>query len=545
MDTKTSEKRKLQLDKPVFLAGALIVFIPVVLLMVMGTAGRDLMNEINKFLSRELGALYLIMGLVAVVFSLYVAFSKFGKIKLGGPDAKPEYKFFTWAAMMFSMGIAASIFWAASSEWVYYITNPPLGIEPFSEKALDLAPALSLFHWGPTIWAIYACSAIVVAYVYQIKGIPELKISSAVSLAYADSKAKNTLNRIVDVVIIVSLVLSASTSLGLGTPFVSAAVSVVFGTEDGIPMRLLIMFIVIIIYAMSSTAGMKRGMASISDLNLKIAICLAVFVLLVGPTKFIIQSTITSFGLLGSEFITWSTWMEPNTTTSTFHADWTVFFWAWAAAAGLVSGAYISRISKGYSLKTMILGTIGFGTLGNALIIMPFANFGIDLYKRGIFDAPALFADSSANLNLILMTMFKENLPLATLFLILLSISCIVFMSTTFDAFSFSLGAFSLKRIRPDEEPPKWLKLFWALMIGAIPLFVILANGDLKTIQATALISGTFSMVLLYLMIYGFIRAVKKREAVFALEQVKKQKEYTVRKFEEEHGTTEVSDYVD
>ncbi len=539
MEKEQNGKRKLILDKPVFIAGAVIVFIPIAILMFMGEAGADLMGNINGWLKSQLGIVYLLMGVVGVGFCVVIALSRYGKLRMGGPDARPEYKFFKWAAMMFSMGVAASVFWAGSSEWVYYISNPPLGIEPFSERALDLAPALTLFHWGPTLWAIYTSAAIVVGYVYHIRNIPSLKLSCAVSLAYEHKAAANTLNRVVDVFIIVGLVLSAACSLGLGTPYVAAAISVITGFPDGVALRLIVMFVVIGVYAISSAAGLKKGMAVISDANVKIAIAITVFLIIVGPTRLIIQSAMTSTGMIFSEFITWSTWMEPNTTTSTFHSDWTAFYWAWAAAAGLVSGAFIARISRGYTLRQMIWGCLGFCTAGNALIVLSFSNFGIDLYRTGKFDSVELLQDGAFS-SMAVMQGFMDNLPLAPVFLGVLSISCIIFMATTFDAFSFSLAAFTTKEILPDEEPAKWNKLFWAMMIGAIPLFVILANGDLSTIQSTAIISGTFSMFLLAVMMLGFIKTVRKTDHVFILRHLKSQSEADAKRFKEEFGVDDV-----
>ncbi len=527
-------KKKLELDKPVFIAGALLSLVPVFMFLLMGEKGNDVINSLNLFLTRETGFIFTIEGFVFLAFPLYVAFSKLGKLKLGAPDEKPEFGFFKWGAIMFSSGISSSIFWAASSEWIYYLQSPPLGIEPFSIEALRLAPGLSMFHWGPMIWGSYMTSAIVVAYLFQIKRQPVLKISEATSLVYKGKPYEKKVNSLVDILMIATLILSSATSLGLGTPYVSAAVSVVTGIPDSVALRLGVMGVVVVIFAISSAAGMKKGMAFIADLNLKIATGLIIFVLISGPTKMIIENFITSAGLMGSNFLTLSTFMEPFESASNFHSDWTAFFWAWTSSAAPVQGAYFARISKGRTLRSMIIGCFIYGSIACMTIIATISGLGINLYLNNSFDSPAKFAEGG-NLNLVVMEMFKNHLPLGTVFVSFLIISCIIFLATTFDAFSFSLGAFTTKQITPEQEPEKWNKLFWAAMIGAIPFVVILFNGNLKSIQSTAIPAGLMSMVFLFMMIYGFIKETNK-DKVYILRRLREQEEFEIASIEKETG---------
>ena len=528
------KRKKLELDKPVFIAGAVLSLIPVIIFLLTGERGNDIINALNIFLTRETGFIFTIEGIIFLAFPLTVAFSKIGNLKLGAPDEKPEFSFFKWGAIMFSSGISSSIFWAASSEWVYYFQNPPFGLEPLSIEALRIAPGVSMFHWGPMIWGSYMTSAIVVAYLFQIKRQPVLKISEATSLAYKGIKNEGLINRVIDTFMIGTLILSSATSLGLGTPYVSAAVSVITGIPDSVKLRLGVMFVVVIVFSISSAAGMKKGMAFISDLNLKIATALIVFVIITGPTKMIIENLITGSGVMASNFISLSTFMEPFENNSNFHSDWTAFFWAWTSSAAPVQGAYFARISRGRTMRSMILGCFLYGTAACMFVISTISGLGINLYLKGIFNTPQEFA-TGGNLNLVVMEMFKNYLPLGAIFVSILIVSCIIFLATTFDAFSFSLGAFTTKEITPEDEPEKWNKLFWAAMIAAIPFVVIVFNGNLKSIQSTAIPAGLINMFFLCLMIVGFIKSIQK-DKIYILRRLKEQDDEYIKDLERKSG---------
>jgi len=199
--------------------------------------------------------------------------------------------------------------------------------------------------------------------------------------------------------------------------------------------------------------------------------------------------------------------MEPYAENSTFVSDWTIFYWAWWVSYGPFQGLFFAKISRGRTIREMVLGTLLFGSLGTAVFFAIFGNYGIGLLDAGIFDAPAALASGQTSFTVII-DMFA-NLPLGTLFIIGLCVSAVVFMATTFDAASFSLAAMTTKELPDGADPALWNRLVWALFLGIIPIVINLIGGDLGTIQISTVVGGLLMVVILGIVALSFIKELK------------------------------------
>ena len=323
------DNSKIKIDKTNFIVGAIAVVLPTVFVLIADAvnpgSGRALLNMLKNVLTNQLGGFYMWVTIAALVFCFAVAFSKYGKLKLGEPDEKPEYKTLPWIAMIFSAGIGAGVLWGGGSEWIYYMSTPPLNIEAGTDLAKEMAITYSMFHWGPSAWALYTVSSITISYMYFVKKKPVLKVSSACN-GLLGKRSEGPLGNVVDIFIMVGLVTASATSLGLGTPMVGAGISKLTGIPQTAGLNLIVLCIVVAVFAVSSSRGLKAGMKKVSTFNVYIAIGLLVFVLVFGGYFLTtIESFTTSMGSLVTNFVRMSTYMEPFTEGSSFVADWTIF----------------------------------------------------------------------------------------------------------------------------------------------------------------------------------------------------------------------------
>ncbi len=267
-----------------------------------------------------LGAVYLAVGLAVFFFVLYIAFGKYGQVTLGKESDEPEFGTFSWAAMLFCAGIGSSILYWGVIEWVYYYQAPPFHLDPASEEAINYATTYGIFHWGPIAWAIYVLPALPIAYSLYVKKRPILKIS----LACEPILGKYTTRwpgKLIDVLFIFGLLGGAGTTLGLATPMIAAGMESLFGIDGE-----------------------------------WLTFILLGFVFIVGPTVFIMETTVSSVGLMIKDFFRMATWLEPfggynDVPETSFPQSWTVFYWAWWLVYAPFVGLFIARISKG--MKSM------------------------------------------------------------------------------------------------------------------------------------------------------------------------------------------------
>ena len=493
------------IDWPTFI-GALVLLLGVTLpLVFFPEAGKEVVDQANTFMTGNFGVLYMVMGLVIFAFLIYVAFSKNGAIKLGDEGEKPEFNTFSWAAMLFAAGIGSSILYWAVIEWAYYYQGPPFGVEPESKEAIQWASAYGIFHWGPIAWAIYTLPALPIAYFYYVRKKPVLKVSEAVRPVLGD-RVDGPLGNVIDVLFMFGLLGGAGTTLALGTPMIAEGVTSLTGIPSTLGLKAGIMLLCTLIFAVSAYSGLKRGIKVLSDINLWLAIFILAFVFIFGPTRFISETTVNGLGILVDNFFKMATWMEPfgnlaQFEETSFPESWTIFYWAWWLVYAPFVGLFVARISRGRTIRQMILGTMVYGTIGCILFFGIMGNFGLYMQLTGSFDVIAFMNENGAPATIIEII---NQLPLAKFMVLLFTILAIIFLATTFDSSSYILASVVQKNV--EGEPLRWNRLFWAFALCLMPLALMFLGG-LDTLQTASIVGGFPLIFIMFLLAWSFMKA--------------------------------------
>lgn len=493
------------IDWPTFI-GALVLLLGVSIpLIFFPESGAKVINIANNYMTGNFGVLYLIVGLLAFAFLLFVAFSKNGQIKLGNPNEGKEFGTFSWAAMLFAAGIGSSILYWGMIEWAYYYQGPPFGITPESNEAIEWASAYGIFHWGPIAWAIYTLPALPIAYFYYVRKKPVLKISEACRPVLG-KLVDSPLGIIIDILFMFGLMGGAGTTLALGTPMIAEGVHDLTGIPVTLGLKAIIMLLCTAIFAVSAYSGLSKGIKVLSDINLWLAIFVLLFIFIFGPTVFLSNTTFSSIGIIVDNFFKMATWLEPfgglaGFKETRFPETWTIFYWAWWVVYAPFVGLFVARISRGRTIRQMILGTMIYGTIGCLLFFGIMGNFGLYLQLTGAFDVISFMNEFGAPAAIIAIL---HHLPLANVMVAAFTVLAIVFLATTFDSSSYILAAVVQKQVK--GEPLRWNRLFWAFTLCLLPL-VLMFVGDLEALQTASIVAGFPVIFIMFLLAWSFMKA--------------------------------------
>ena len=462
------------------------------------------LDAIKVWIENYFGMAYVCLALAVLIFVAYLSYGEKGKIKLG--QKAPKYSDYSWASMLFCAGVATGILYWGIIEWAYYYDLPPLGVEARSTDAIEWAATYGMFHWGILGWAFYALPAVAIAYFFYVRKIRRLRMSTACSEVLGD-KREGWLGKGMDTFFMIGLLGSSGTSLGLGTPMVASGMAEILGMEESFLFQFIVICFCTLIFATSVSLGLDKGIKRLSNFNTGFAFVFLAFVLLVGPTAFILKMTTNSVGLMLQNFIRMSTWTEPLANTR-FVEDWSIFYWAWWTAVGPFMGIFIARISEGRSIRQIIGGTILFGSLGSILFFGILGNYSLHQELEGRISLTQYIADGQAPQGIIAII---QSLPFGEFVLILFCFMAVVFMATSFDSTSFILASNSSADLGENEDPARWHRLFWAISLVLLPIALMWVGG-LDALKTIVLISALPLVAVYILMMLSLVRALRKRE---------------------------------
>ncbi|XDZ51301.1 BCCT family transporter [Neisseriaceae bacterium CLB008] len=491
--------------------GVIVILLSVTLpLVFFPTQGAEWVAYVKGFVTQKLGVMYLGMGVLSVIFVTYIAFSDIGNIKAGKPEDEVEFKTASWASMLFCAGIGASILYWGLIEWAYYYQSPPFDLVPRSPDAIRWASTYGIFHWGPVAWAIYLVPAIPIAYFYHVRNKPILKVSQCLAPILGDKLAASRWGRTVDVFFVFGMIGGGATTLGLATPMITEGLHELFGVPKELWVQLLVLLFTTLIFAYSAYQGIKGGIQFLSNINFYLAIAFLLFVLVVGPTVFMLNVGLESLGRSISNMFRMMTWVgsfgeftEHGFKRTTFPQDWTVFYWAWWLVFAPTIGLFIARISKGRTIRQIVVGSIFFGSLGCSLFFIILGNYGLYLQLTGALDVVTILNEVSPTAAIFAIL---HTLPMAKLVVAVFTLLAIIFTATTFDSISYILAAVVQKEV--DDEPHRWNRLFWAFALCFMPA-VLMFFGDLATLQTASIFSGAPLIIIMSAMMVATIKAAK------------------------------------
>lgn len=453
------------------------------------------------FITSNLGWLYLCFGIGALGFCFWLAFGHYGHVKLGKAGEAPEYSTIHWIALMFTAGIGGSIAVWGFAEPIFYLQTPPMGVEPHSPEAMLWAHIYPLFHWGIIPWAIYTVPAVPIAYMLYVKREPILRISAACEEALPQQGREGT-KSFIDILIVLGLIGGTSTTLGLGVPFVSALTAELFNIPDSILVKLIMLFVWTLLFGSSSYYGLKKGIKILADINMAFAVIVIIFILLAGPTLFILSLTVNSIGMFLDNFWSMVLWTDPIE-KSGFPETWTIFYWAWWLAYAAFMGLFVGRISRGRTIRQLVLGMMGWGTLGTCAFLTIAGGYSLYVEANHLFPVSQTLTDQGM---FVAATKVMVELPLSKPFLLFVFTAlCIIFYATTIDSAAYVLSSICTKNLRNDQEPPRYSRLVWAFALALLTAGLIISGG-IRTAQSTTVV---FSLPLIPIILSMSISMVR------------------------------------
>ncbi|WP_444913748.1 BCCT family transporter [Microbulbifer sp. TRSA007] len=496
------------IDKPTFWGSFALLLVATVPLILFPEAGSLWLLAAKDLVTEKLGVFYLLLGLGAMLFVLYIAFSDIGRIKLGGGKEGPEFSTLSWAAMLFSSGIGASILYWSMVEWIYYYQQPPFQVKASSAEAARWAVSYGIFHWGPLAWSIYLIPALPIAYYYYVRKRKVLKLSQALAPVLGDRSVGGPIGKLIDTSLVFGMLGGAATRLGIAAPLITLGLHKLFGAPTGVGFQVGALIFCALLFGYCALVGVKRGLSVLSNFTIFLSLVLLLFVFIAGPTLFMLNSGLDSLGRALHNFLQMATWTEsfshfkqfPNTR---FPQDWTVFYWAWWLVFAPSIGLFIARISGGRTIKAMILGALFFGTFGCFLFFMVLGNYGVYLHFSGELDLVQILNQQGANTVIFAVL---DMLPASQLVVLLYTLIALVFTVITFDSISHILAAVVQKEIH--GEPLRWNRIFWAFALAVMPIALLLIGG-LEALQAASIIAGVPLLLIALLLCISMVKVAR------------------------------------
>ena len=451
-------------------------------------------DDVLSWVISTFGWLFVLSTAAFLVFAAILAFSRFGRVRLGKDDDRPEFRTVSWIAMMFSAGMGIGLMFFAVAEPISHLTAPPAGTERAgTEAAAQQAMALSYFHWALHPWAVYAIVGLALAYFTFRRGLPNL-ISSAFYPLLGD-RIYGPIGKSIDILAIFATLFGSATSLGLGALQINSGLDFLWGVEPADGIAVAIIAVLTAAFVLSAVSGVHRGIQWLSNTNMLLAIALLLFLLIVGPTVFQFETLVESIG----GYLT--TIVPASFRTGAFGDEewlsaWTIFYWAWWISWAPFVGTFIARISKGRTIREFVVGVL---LIPSGVSFAWFAVFGgaaIDLQLSGAADLGGIVGTPEVALFTTL-----EEFPISGVTSFVVVILVALFFISGADAASLVMGMLSS---RGSLTPGRAVTVLWGVSTGAAAAILLLANGLSALQQAAIIAAAPFTLVMIGLCISLF-----------------------------------------
>jgi choline/glycine/proline betaine transport protein/glycine betaine transporter len=481
-------------DPLVFLVSASITILFVLWAAFFPENMETVVNDVFAWTTEKWGWLYLWTAFLLVMASLVLLVTKFGTMKLGLPKDKPEFSAFAWFAMLFGSAIAAGIvFWGPAEPAYHYMSPPPyFGGDPKTPQTAANAMTYSFFHWGLSAWAIYAMLTIPLAHACYTKNLP-FKFSSAFYYVLGD-RVHGLWGKILDIFAVFATLGGLATTTGLISLQLSSGLQYQYGWVLPQWGAYLIIGILTVVFTLAVYTGLEKGIKFIGNINMWVFAAVWFFVLVLGPTIFLVNLTTNSFGQYLINLIPMSLYTAPGV-EGNWLGSWTVFYWAWWMSWAPFVAIFIARISKGRTIRATVAATLILPTIANFLWYGVIGGAGIQfdvteaLNEYGL--ESAIFA-------------IADNLPLSGVLAVVLFFLIGTFFLTSANSAALALSMF----VSGKETPGRNLRAFWGIALGAVAA-VLAATGSLQVIQTASIATAFPLMFLLLWVLYGTFKGLR------------------------------------
>ncbi|WP_229374973.1 BCCT family transporter [Streptomyces spirodelae] len=503
---KLQQRLGLRTDSVIFFASAALTFLFVVTTIALTDQVDSVFTTASDWILKNLGWFYILGVTSFVLFLVWIALSRYGHVRLGGQDTRPEYSNGAWFAMLFAAGIGTILmFWGVAEPISHFADPPEQGVKPGSAHAAERAMAFALYHFGLHTWAIFCLPALAFAYfVYQRK-LP-FRLSSVLHPLLGD-RINGPIGKTVDVTAVVGTLFGVSVSVGLGTLQINSGLNELFGVPENKLVQVVLIAVVTTIATISVVSGLDKGIKILSNVNILMAVGLLIFVLLAGPTLFMAKGIVETTGTYLSSVVPLSFWNDTFADTG-WQGNWTVFYWAWTITWSPFVGIFIARISKGRTIREFVLGVLALPT---AFTVIWFSIFGMgsfDIEMNGSGGLVKAVVDEG-DVPGALFT-FLENYPAATLVSALSVLIVVIFFTTSADSASMVVDMLC-ERVDETLASPTRQRVFWAITQGVVGGTLLAATGKsgLDALQQVITVIGLPFFVIAFVMMFSLLRALK------------------------------------
>ena len=477
------KKKKLNVDFAILIPCMAILIILCVCLIVKFDESQTIINNLLSFIEYKLGWLYIIVMLISTGFSLWLCFGKCAKLRMCAPGEKAPYSLFSWFSMLFFTTMASSIMVMPFINVMDFISEPIFGIEAMSAEAFEWSSVGSVFIYGPHGYSFYAIFAVGVAFVVHYKKSDKFKVSEAC----------------------IPVIGGVCTSFGLAVPVVVNGICSIFNIQESFALTVGVLIAWTVVFGTSVVLGLEKGIRRLSNINAVLVFVFVILIILFGPTFFIIKYVINSLGLTLDNYVRLMFWTDPIETTGYVEGT-NVFFYAWFIGFATTVGTFLGKISKGRSVREIVVGTTLAISACCWIIIPVFGGFSVWLQDQGIIDIPSLLEEYGQNATII---QIVGNVPIiGPIMVILHTVLLFTFIATTLDSTAFNLASMTSKKLAGDEEPALPMKFMWVIIILTVTA-ILQAIGGLSAVQVTTVVASLPMIIVLGIMIVSTKRMLK------------------------------------
>lgn len=478
----------------VSLISGLFVLLFIGLTLVNPTAANSILTGIQNKITNNFNWFFIISANIFLIFPIYLMFSKFGEIKLGGPEAKPEFSNFAWYSMLLSAGMGIGLVFFSVAEPIFH-ANSILPMTGTSSPTQALA--ITFYHWGLHGWGVYSLIGLSLAFFSYNRGLP-LSMRSVFYPIFKD-KVFGKLGDIIDITAVISCLFGLATSLGFGSQQINAGLNFLFGVPQSTNIQVIIIIIITFIATLSVVSGIGKGVRILSEMNMRVAGLFLLLMLILGPTLYILRSFNNSLGYYLGNFISISFFSENG---NEWQGAWTIFYWAWWISWSPFVGMFIARISKGRSVREFVTSILIVPVLLSFIWLTTFGATALyqDVATNGAL-SQAVNSDTSTALFVMIQGMEIPQI-MKTVLSVIGTFLVISFFVTSSDSGSLVVDNLTSGG-KLDSPVPQ--RVFWAVMEGTIAVALLLAGGSsaLTALQTGVIISGFPFAIILLVMIYS------------------------------------------
>ena len=494
----------IQSDPVIMLGAAGFIAAFVLITIILGSTAQEFFADIASGLNRNLAWLYIggVSGILLFLIAVFV--SRFGNLRLGDDDDRPDYPLMVWFGMLFAAGMGATLMFWGAAEPLHHSYNPPQGdLAPMSQEAIDQGFAYAFYHLTIHMWVVFTLPGLALGYfIYKRKLPPRL---SSVFAPLLGGLIYRWPGKLIDILSIIGTTFGIAVSVGLGVLQINAGLNIVWGVPLVGWVELLIILLITVVASISVARGLDRGIKILSNVNIGLAVALIVFILATGPTLKLLNHTVESFGIFAGALPELMFWTDSYVDNPGWLGSWTVFYWAWTICWSPFVGMFIARISRGRTVREFIGGVLALPSIFSMIWIAIMGRTGIEieLNDPGSMTVPVI---EDGRTEAALFTLL-DNLPLTAVVAPLAVLIIVVFFITSIDSAAMVMDMFATGE---EDKTPTYYRVTYAVGIGAVTaaLLIISPETGIATLQEVAIIMGLPFLLAQFIMMFSLVRGM-------------------------------------